>query len=124
MISSFPVSLRKSISGTKLTVAIISNQKKKLYLKSSITIVVKMISEANNTIDKVKRPKNIGSELLEKDHRRMSSPISANRVTVDIVIVTNVPSRYAMSRFLMSIYFDLLLPIVMPIGFLTDWLFI
>ena len=58
------ISVNQFISIHKLIVAIISNQKKKLYLKSSATIVFRKISTAKNIKHKISKTEKTSSESL------------------------------------------------------------
>jgi len=61
------------MSGTSDNVAIISNQKKNEYLKSSKTIEFSTISTANNTSDRIIPAKKYGSAFLLNAHSLISS---------------------------------------------------
>jgi hypothetical protein len=63
----------QSISGTKLRVAIMSSQKKKLYLKSSTTIEFANISAVNKTKERISPAKKNGSAFFDEFQRRTSS---------------------------------------------------
>jgi hypothetical protein len=79
------------ISGTKLSVAIKSSQKKKLYLKSSSTQLFNSSSNANRANDATIPISKYTSVYLVVNHTLMSSPTNANKVVTAIKIVINDP---------------------------------
>mmetsp|Transcript_92831 Transcript_92831/g.127977 ORF Transcript_92831/g.127977 Transcript_92831/m.127977 type:complete len:200 (-) Transcript_92831:63-662(-) len=88
----------QSISGIRLTVAIISSQKKKLYLNSSTTHELTNISSIKRNRETIRHTKKYGSASLVKNQSLKSSPNRANKVTRDIIKMTHLPSTISLIR--------------------------
>ena len=87
----------KPTSTQILTVAIMSNQKKKEYLKSSTTQLFTRISRVKANSENISAESKKMSACFVVNHRRKSSPNSAKIVTNAISIVTNFPSENSLT---------------------------